>query len=363
MYHAWVFFQKGFFDEAEKLCNQIFDHNKKNIEVIYLLGLIYLKDGKIKKAIECLEKSYKSYSNNFELITNLGFAYHESGNLNLAYSFYQEALSINPSYINAYYNLHALQIDRGEPEMALESLKKIITLNPNDFDSYFMLSLLLDYLKKEDRFLFCFEKIKNKSVLIDARIEAWSYLKKQSNDKLILTGSNIETFKLALSLATLDGLILELGVRHGNSINQLAELTDQNIYGFDSFEGLLESWHDESKGSYSTKGLMPNVNKNVSLQKGWFDQTLPIFLDEHLKEPIKLLNVDCDTYQSTQTALNLLSPRIQPGTIIIFDEYIGNQYWKEDEFKAFQEATNRYKWTYEYLAFSFFTKQVVVKII
>jgi hypothetical protein len=48
--------------------------------------------------------------------------------------------------------------------------------------------------------------------------------------------------------------------------------------------------------------------------------------------------------------------------VIIFDEYIGNQHWREDEFKAFQEAVNANGWNYEYISFSFFTKQVVVLI-
>ena len=51
-----------------------------------------------------------------------------------------------------------------------------------------------------------------------------------------------------------------------------------------------------------------------------------------------------------------------PGSVIVFDEYIGNEYWREDEFKAFQEAVERYGWTYEYLCFSVFTKQVAVRI-
>jgi hypothetical protein len=58
-----------------------------------------------------------------------------------------------------------------------------------------------------------------------------------------------------------------------------------------------------------------------------------------------------------------LSSQIVPGTVIVFDEYIGNEHWREDEFKAFQEAVSTYGWTYEYLAFSMFTKQVVVRML
>jgi hypothetical protein len=100
----------------------------------------------------------------------------------------------------------------------------------------------------------------------------------------------------------------------------------------------------------------------VTLHQGWFDQTLPQFLAEHTA-PVRLINIDCDIYSSTKTVLDLLAPRIQSGTVIIFDEYIGNQHWREDEFKAFREAIKTYGWNYEYLSFSFFTKQVVLKIL
>ncbi len=78
---------------------------------------------------------------------------------------------------------------------------------------------------------------------------------------------------------------------------------------------------------------------------------------------MKFLNIDCDTYELTRTVLEILAPQIISGTVIIFDEYIGNKHWREDEYKAFQEAVERYGWKYCYLGFSMVTKQVVVKIL
>jgi predicted O-methyltransferase YrrM len=75
------------------------------------------------------------------------------------------------------------------------------------------------------------------------------------------------------------------------------------------------------------------------------------------------MNIDCDIYSSTKTVLELLANRVIPGTIIVFDEYIGNEHWRDDEYKAFQETVAKYSWDYEYIAFSFFTKQVVVRIL
>ncbi len=49
--------------------------------------------------------------------------------------------------------------------------------------------------------------------------------------------------------------------------------------------------------------------------------------------------MDCrDLYSSTKATFDALGDRIAPGTVIVFDEYIGNDRWAKDEFKAFQEA-------------------------
>ena len=157
-------------------------------------------------------------------------------------------------------------------------------------------------------------------------------------------------------------MILEFGVRYGTSIRQLASLTSKPLYGFDSFEGLPEDWHQESKLIYSTSGRIPKVPAHVTLIPGWFEETLPVFLEKH-GEDIALINIDCDIYSSTKTVLDLLSPRIKKGTIILFDEYIGNLHWEEDEHKAFMESIDTYQWKYEYLLYSAYTKQVVVRII
>jgi Tfp pilus assembly protein PilF len=359
---AWEFFRRGFFKEALAHSAQVLTFSPQNLSIHYLMGLIYLQDGQIDRAIEKLSAIHKRSSPNPELLANLGFAYHEKGEVTLAECYYEKAITHDPYYANAYYNLHALELDKKAFDLAIASLEKVVSINNFDLDALFMLGLIYSYTHQETQASIYFKKLENASPLIKARVEAWQYLKIQSQRPPQMTGSITNTLKLAMNEARLEGLVLEFGVRHGNSINQLAQLTSQAIHGFDSFEGLPEAWHNELKGSYTTEGVIPKVASNVTLHQGWFDNTLPVFIKQH-KTAIRLLNIDCDIYASTKTVLDELAPQIQLGTVIIFDEYIGNEHWKEDEFKAFQEAVIRYRWQYEYLAFSFFTKQVVVKIL
>ena len=74
----------------------------------------------------------------------------------------------------------------------------------------------------------------------------------------------------ALQQAKLDGdaLVCEFGVFQGITINHLASLTAKTIYGFDSFEGLPETWRPNfEKGRFRLKKL-PKVRANVKLLKG-----------------------------------------------------------------------------------------------
>ena len=76
-----------------------------------------------------------------------------------------------------------------------------------------------------------------------------------------------------------DTLWLEFGVASGNTINYISKFTNNTVYGFDSFEGLPEKWRDGiEKGFFSRNGILPQVNSNVKLIKGWFNETLVDFI-------------------------------------------------------------------------------------
>ena len=359
---AWANFEAGRLEQARDICQQVLKVLPAQLDAQYLLGLTYLKDGDIESAVKILGALATHKNARPQFIASLGFTYHEQGQLNLAIEAYRKAIGLAPELLDAHYNLHAALVDAKNLKPAIASLEKVIQLNPQDFDAIFMLGLLQDYQGSTEAAKSLFEKLPQNNALIQSRLDAWQYVKEAFGKPLPpVTGSIQDTFRLAVKAANIEGMVLEFGVRHGNSIRQLATLTKQDVHGFDSFEGLPEAWHDEDRGSYSTKGVIPQVPANVSLHQGWFDQTLPEFLKAH-DGKARLINVDCDIYSSTKTVLDLLAPRIVPGSVIIFDEYIGNQHWREDEFKALQEAVKAYGWRYEYLAFSFFTKQVVVRI-
>lgn len=189
---------------------------------------------------------------------------------------------------------------------------------------------------------------------ISATQESIKYIKKNMNNALCFT-HNIEIlFEYALPKIKSEGLILEFGVRKGKTIKEISKrINKRTCHGFDSFIGLPEDWSGQPypKGSYSEKGKIPIVPKNVKIYKGWFKDTLPKFLEKN-NQKIDFIHFDCDLYLSTKTILNLIENRIQKGTILIFDEYFNYPTWQQHEFKAFQEFVKKRKVSYEYLAFT-----------
>jgi hypothetical protein len=161
-----------------------------------------------------------------------------------------------------------------------------------------------------------------------------------------------------------DGLILEFGVYHGKTIRMIASYFPNNqVHGFDTFSGIPEDWHYTPSGSYSTHGSLPVAPATVQYHVGLFSDTLPGFLETCPGVPIRVMNIDCDLYSSTKDVLDSVFGRIVPGTVIIFDEYVINPHWKEDEYRAFQEAVEKYGWKYEYIGISLVSQQAIVRIV
>lgn len=160
------------------------------------------------------------------------------------------------------------------------------------------------------------------------------------------------------------GLVLEFGVYFGRSLRMLADLLPgRPIHGFDSFQGLPEDWYDhEPAGAYSTAGVLPAAPPEATLHTGWFKDTLPPFLRQNPDADIALVHLDCDLYSSTKDVLDALGPRLRPGAVLVFDDFLAHPKWRHHQFKAFDEACRRFDWSYDILAASILTKQLVVRL-
>ena len=157
---------------------------------------------------------------------------------------------------------------------------------------------------------------------------------------------------------------LEFGVSKGHSFKWWIEKNNNpssKFYGFDTFTGLPEDWGPYKKGDMSSGNEQPPMpgNRHEYFQ-GLFQDTLPDFLKKYQpgKDKVKLIHMDADLYSSTLFALTSLSPYINKGDIIIFDEFNVPMH----EFKAFTEWSSSFYVDYEVLGAVNNFYQMAIKI-
>lgn len=185
----------------------------------------------------------------------------------------------------------------------------------------------------------------------------------------------VDTLRAALALAPAGGLALEFGVFTGSTLRVVAAERDGDVYGFDSFEGLPEGWRTGfPEGAFSLQELdtpdlveqepgglrLPDV-PGAELIAGWFTDTLPGFMDAH-PGPVDFLHVDCDLYSSTVTVLELVGPRLRPGSVVLFDEYFNYPGWQSGEFLAWEEYVAAHGLEYDYEGYTLADEQVIVRL-
>lgn len=161
---------------------------------------------------------------------------------------------------------------------------------------------------------------------------------------------------------SMNGLYCEFGVASGATINFIASLVSREVHGFDSFEGLPEDWRAGFLRGAFARSEMPKVAANVTLHKGWFDETLPEFVTQY-PQPLAFAHLDADLYSSTKTVLDILGPKIVVGTVLQFDEFFNYPGWKQGEYKAFDAFCAERNVGVEYIGYTGNREQVAVKII
>lgn len=151
-----------------------------------------------------------------------------------------------------------------------------------------------------------------------------------------------EVLELVVKLSSgVSGAIIEFGVAEGNSTRcirrVLTELEKQQpagsrkkIYACDSFRGLPEKFEKAEVGTFACDP--PNI-PGVELVIGYFDQSLTPELAEKVG-PVSFASFDADLYSSTTCALRWITPLLHPGSLLLFDEFLGEN---ESEKRAFED--------------------------
>lgn len=328
-------------------------------EALNNLGLALADDGRIDDAIAAFARALAPEARDPSILTNLGNALGEAARREEAVACYEAALAIDPDHVEAGYNLFAALYDEADPAPAERRLARVLARAPHHPGALFHMGALAGLRSGRDAATPYFNRLPGG---LDHLVSSFEYVMSHRTPETRVFTDGFRLLDHALRAATLPGLVIELGVRRGASARFLAaRCPESTLHGFDSFEGLPEGWRGVPAGAYSTRGELPEVPGNVVLYPGWFSETLPAFVAEH-PGPVRFMNVDCDIYASTRDALAVLGPRLRPGSVVVFDEYLCNPGWEEDEHRALAEAARGLGLRYSYLAFSLFSRQAAILV-
>ena len=146
-------------------------------------------------------------------------------------------------------------------------------------------------------------------------------------------------------------LYYEFGVAGGDMIRYWStqnQSKDSRFVGFDSFEGLPESWENKAEKHFNQGGKFPDIkDSRVSFVKGWFQDSVYEKLSHSEFNKQCVFHLDADLFSSTLYELFQLHPKLKSGDKLIFDEFSSH----EHEYKAleiFKKCCNN-KWKFEFI--------------
>ena len=284
-------------------------------------------------------------------LINYGNLLNDRARLAEAQQQFVKAIEVEPDNALAYWNLHSLSRDRDTARSIVEvclskdpmnELANITLAGLLAFDGdRSHLAALADNGYKDNPLVRSIDWILSLPELPQIHFNRW------------------ELFDAAIARADRRRPLYEFGVWMGNSFRYLID-SFPNGFGFDTFEGLPETWHGLPQGTYSSFGKVPNILGGEFIT-GDFRDTLPAFFSEP-RPMAGLINFDADLYSSTITALTHAAPVIDDRTVLVFDELIVNRNWEKDEFRALMEFCERHDLSCEFFAVSLFTKQVACRL-
>jgi O-methyltransferase len=148
-----------------------------------------------------------------------------------------------------------------------------------------------------------------------------------------------------LSAAPVPGALAEFGVYQGGGLVSMARHARQflgyapPLYGFDTFQGMPPSDVEISgalarywaQGTFSDTSIeqvrarLESAGVDATLVPGRFSEIGS--LASHGIDKVMLAHIDADLYEGYHDALELLTPHLQVGSVLLFDESIPPNEW------------------------------------
>ena len=145
-----VFFQRGYFDQAEASFRLALRHDPSSAEALYGLGSVFLNQQKTAEAQESFEQAVKSHAGYPDTLANtwnnLGLIAARAGRTEEAIANFQESLRLSPDYLIALENLGNAYRQQKNWSEARKVLERAVDIGPQDPEANYSLGMVFAQL-------------------------------------------------------------------------------------------------------------------------------------------------------------------------------------------------------------------------
>jgi tetratricopeptide (TPR) repeat protein/peroxiredoxin len=150
-----VFFQRGYFDQAEASFRLALRDDPLSAEALYGVGSVYLKQDKTGEARTSFERALKLHATYPETLpnawNNLGLTSTREGHTAEAIPCFQEAVRLSPDHLIALNNLGNAYRQQKQWDEARKVLERAVAVGPQDPEANYSLGMVFAQIGDTDR--------------------------------------------------------------------------------------------------------------------------------------------------------------------------------------------------------------------
>lgn len=150
--------EAGNLPAAASLYHKLLKNESGQIDVICLLGILYLQQENLDRASEYIQKTLLVNPVHLTAYNYLGTIQKQQGEYEKAIESYKRAIELNPAYVSAHSNLASLYHLQGRLDSALESYKEALSQKPDYFEAYINMGAVLQEQGRCSEAIECYRK-------------------------------------------------------------------------------------------------------------------------------------------------------------------------------------------------------------
>ena len=132
--------------------------DKKDVDVLYMMGTCYVSEENYKKAVECFEKADELKPDDFDIVSQLAKCLLALEDYERALEFFNKSALIAPDEPDTYYHCANCYEKLEQIEQAKKMYKKAIDINPREAVYYHALGFLYENIGDHKDAIVCFKK-------------------------------------------------------------------------------------------------------------------------------------------------------------------------------------------------------------